>query len=210
MLTEKQFQQILEDFNLSEEEKQNIIYTEKLVYDIIDFNDLEKTTKILNKKIREIKKDIYFPKKFLFFHGTGRRNRKSILEKGLLRTTKKTKKSIQSTPGYVYLSLNPESAKLFGSLAYAGEKLDVYAILVAAKDIKPDKDQIYNKNLYGNEKLSVNIVNSLLYGNGVCVKKDIELYNLRLCNHILGIEENIDNIIKNKQITKEDFEFNLK
>ena len=204
MLNEKQIEQILEEFNLSEENKKNVIYTEKFVYEIIDFNNIEETKKILRKKLREIRKNIYFPKKFLFFHGTSKRNRTNILEKGLLKTNDKRKRSIQSTPGFVYLTMSVESAELFASMAYPNEKIDIYAVLVDAKDMKPDKDQIFNKNLYGNENLSVNIENSLIYGNGICVKKNIELYNIRLCNHIVGIENDIKINNTNQTIINEE------
>ena len=93
------------------------------------------------------------------------------MEEGLKRTTNKTKKSLQSEPGYVYLSIYPESAKLFGNLAYGINDAQVYEIHVPIIHLKADSDQLYNMNHMGKS-----LGDSAIYGNGFRVKGDIPPY----------------------------------
>ena len=125
--------------------------------------------------------NIYQENFVIMYHGTSTSH--NIKEQGLLKTSNSRKKSIQSQPGFVYLSLYEDSAKLFGELAYPHGTKSLYAVKVPVKDLKVDKDQLYNKRAWGGEEfqgLKDNLVNSLIYGNGARVKRNVENYEVRL------------------------------
>ena len=107
------------------------------------------------------------------YHGTG--GNIDVANQGLLKTTKKRRRSYQSTPGYVYLSLYPSSARLFGELGYPYEKAKVHAVDIKIKELKPDLDQLANKRLYDDDlsQLGDSLAESLIYGGGARVKRNI-------------------------------------
>lgn len=112
------------------------------------------------------------------YHGTS--SNFDIKENGLLTTKLKTKRSYQSEEGYVYLSIYPDSAKLFGEIAYPKEDISVYKVEIAISNLKSDKDQLRNKRLYGNMKVGDSLAESAIYGNGFRVKGDIPPYMITL------------------------------
>lgn len=104
-----------------------------------------------------------------------------ILTQGLKRTKATTKKSMQSTTGYVYLSVFPELALEFGKIAYPHAKeIAVYQVLCRIGSLLPDKDQIRNVNLYGGHAFKNSLAISLLIGHGARVNRDIEPNELNL------------------------------
>lgn len=103
-----------------------------------------------------------------------------ILKEGLKRTSSKTKKSIQSQVGYVYLSIYPSMAELFGSMANPAKEIAVYAVKVQIKELLADKDQLLNKRLWGeNKSLGNTLAESLGVGSGARIKRDFYPYELK-------------------------------
>jgi hypothetical protein len=113
------------------------------------------------------------------YHGTD--GNLPILEEGLKRTSSKTKKSYQSGIGYVYLSVFPDSAKTFGDIAYPYSKeTSVYKVCLNIGELLPDKDQLTNMRSYGGMNLGNSLSESLIYGNGACIKRNILPYEISL------------------------------
>ncbi len=110
------------------------------------------------------------------YHGTSSKN--PIMEDGILRTTNRTKKSLQSEPGYVYLSFHKNAARTFGEIAYPGHDVTVYEVNVPIGHLKPDTDQLRNQRYWSGKDVKDTLVDSLLYGNGFRVKGDIPPYML--------------------------------
>jgi hypothetical protein len=109
------------------------------------------------------------------YHGT--HNEHPIMDKGILTTKRRTKRSLQSQTGYVYLSYFPTMAKTFGEMAYPGEKVTVYEVKVPITYLKPDTDQLRNRRYWGeNMEIGDTLADSLVHGNGFRVKGDIPPY----------------------------------
>jgi hypothetical protein len=123
--------------------------------------------------------------KIVLFHGTAKKH--NISNEGVKRTTSQTRRSIQSRPGRVSVSLYPDHAKLFASLGYPNEEVEVYAVCVPFFSLIADTDQLSNRRREltdtGNAELASNIKNSLAYsflhGSGAWLKRDVEPYEVR-------------------------------
>lgn len=125
--------------------------------------------KFLNKYLKDNKYNL-----IELYHGTSSDN--DIIGNGLLTTKIKTKKSLQSTPGYVYLSVFKNMANEFGSLAYPKKDINVYKITVPVYFLESDLDQIKNVRLWSNENIGETLADSALYGHGFCIKGNIPPY----------------------------------
>jgi len=102
------------------------------------------------------------------------------MDQGIKRTKNSTKRSLQSETGYVYLSVYPNMAKTFGEVGYAGKKACVYQVFVKIKDLKPDHDQLRNKRYWSKDpSIGNRLIDSLLYGHGARVKRDILPYEIK-------------------------------
>ena len=110
------------------------------------------------------------------YHGTD--SEIPILKDGLKKTSIRTKKSMQSATGFVYLSIYPQSARTFGELAYPRKQVTVYAVDIKIKELLPDKDQLRNKRLYGQFDIDDTLADSLIFGHGARVKRNILPYEL--------------------------------
>lgn len=180
-----------ESINLEE------IVREKCKQDVNN-EDTKKTVQQLNLWIKN-NCNIYLPTKVILYHGTSSEH--DIENEGIRRTTKKTKKSLQSEPGYVYLSLYPEMARTFGEFAYPMKDVSVYAVEVPLYSLLPDKDQLRNKRSWSDgemDKLGNSLAESLFFGQGARIKGDIEPYAVRNITQILKqYDETIaNNVIK--------------
>ena len=114
----------------------------------------------------------------VLYHGTSANI--PVMTEGLRKTSMKTKKSIQSETGYVYLSLWPDSARTFGEIAYPYDDVKVYAVIVKVQDLRPDKDQLFNKRRWDDsKKIGDTLADSLVYGRGARVKRNIYPYEIR-------------------------------
>lgn len=144
-------------------EFKSIIYSEPTKENIAFLNKLLSPN---NKKNRE---------RFItLYHGTSPNI--DVLSEGLLATSGSRKKSLQSSEGYVYLSIYPSMAKTFGNLAYGINNSVVYEVKVPIYLCRVDKDQLRNKRQFSNLDIEENIGSSILYGSGVCVKGSIPPY----------------------------------
>ncbi len=117
----------------------------------------------------------------IMYHGTSAEH--DIVNQGLQKTRAKTKKSLQSQIGYVCLSLYPESARTFGELAYPSKEISVYAVKVPLRELAIDSDQLHNKRMWGDYKdgeIKRTLADSLVYGSGARIKRDIQPYEVRL------------------------------
>ena len=124
-----------------------------------------------NKWLRQHREDYV-----RLYHGTD--SDIPILKDGLKKTSTRTKKSIQSATGFVYLSIYPQSARTFGELAYPRKQVTVYAVDIKIKELLPDKDQLRNKRLYGQFDIDDTLADSLIFGHGARVKRNILPYEL--------------------------------
>ncbi len=151
-------------------------------YDFLYHQSKESVIKI-NKLLRKNE-----DKLIRLFHGTS--PNLPIQEEGLKTSKIKTKKSLQSEVGYVYLSIYPESAKIFGEMSNNTKNSVVYEIEIPITHLKPDKDQLYNKRksyVEFNTREKVPIIretlgDSAIYGNGFRVKGDIPPYMIKKYN----------------------------
>ena len=114
------------------------------------------------------------------YHGTSSKH--DILGQGILKTTKRMRNSVQSESGFVYLSVYPNTAKTFGELSYPYDEASVYSVVIKIKELKPDTDQLRNKRLWGKDFLELGntLADSLIYGSGARVKRNIEPYEISL------------------------------
>ena len=112
------------------------------------------------------------------YHGTSSRH--EIAKEGLLRTNRKRRNSYQSQSGYVYLSVFPSSARLFGEIAYPYDKVCVYAVCLKVRELCADKDQLRNKRLFGGFEIGNTLSESLIFGHGARVKRDVMPYELHM------------------------------
>ena len=134
----------------------------------------EKDKKEFGKVLRNNRGEDYV----LLYHGTSCEI--PVSKEGLKRTSNKTKKSLQSQTGFVYLSMFPSMAKTFAEMAYPYEDVCVYQIFIKIKDLKPDKDQLKNKRMWSDNKdIKDTLVDSLIYGKGARVKRDIMSYEIK-------------------------------
>ena len=136
--------------------------------------------KLLNKLLRESPN-----KTMVMYHATSSKH--NIMEEGLRRTSTKTKRSMQSQPGFVYLSIYQNHAMQFGKMGYAGqpEGVSVYRVLVPVQHLKPDLDQLYNVRLWSDGdsergQVGNSLAESIIYGSGARVKADIPPYMIKL------------------------------
>ncbi len=114
------------------------------------------------------------------YHGTSVKHK--VTEQGLLRTTARRRNSYQSESGYVYLSLFPSSARLFGELAYPHDKVCVYAVNIRIGELKADKDQLRNKRIFSKIDIGNTLAESFVYGHGARVRRNVFPYELKLTN----------------------------
>ena len=112
------------------------------------------------------------------YHGTHPNHK--IIEEGLKTTKMKTKRSLQSEVGYTYFSIYPSMAKTFAEMGYNITNAVVYEVLLPISEIKPDKDQLRNKRLYGGYDIGESLGESIVYGHGVRVKGDIPPYMIKI------------------------------
>jgi len=101
------------------------------------------------------------------YHGTW--DGHDVINKGLLPTTTKRRNSYQSSSGYVYLTYDPQRARSFGSMAYPGRGIVVYAADVLVRSLHPDKDQLANMRSVGYD-IGDSLAESFIYGAGARVK----------------------------------------
>jgi hypothetical protein len=147
---------------------------DKQFKDIFYSNPTSENVKFLNEFFKSNKNKL-----IRLYHGTS--PKLPILKDGLLRTSFKTKKSLQSQPGFVYLSIFPTSAKQFGDLAYGiNNAATVYQIDVPIEYLKPDKDQLYNIRAAGNVNVGETLGDSAIYGHGFRVAGDIPPYMIKI------------------------------
>ena len=143
----------------------------------IDLRDYDCLYQQDSKSVKEINKILRDNKYKLIklFHGTSPNI--PVMEEGLKTTKLKTKKSLQSEVGYVYLSLYPDSAKTFGNMAYGINDSIVYEIHVPIIYLNADKDQLFNKRRgISDIKIGDTLGDSAIYGSGFRVKGDIPPY----------------------------------
>ncbi|KAB7891453.1 hypothetical protein [Poseidonibacter ostreae] len=136
-------------------------------------NPTKKELKAFNSFLRANKEE-----SVILFHGTS--SEYNIKEDGIKKTTARTRKSIQTTLGYVYASVFKELAQIFGEMANPHNEISVYAIKVKVKDLKADLDQLTNKRRWGeNENIGNTLADSLVFGRGARIKRNIEDYEVR-------------------------------
>lgn len=107
------------------------------------------------------------------YHGTAKSLHEKVLKKGLLPTSPGRKRSYQSSPGYVYLSVYQSSARNFGAAAYPGQEVVVYRVWVPIRRLLPDRDQLRNQRLFGGREVGDTLAESLVFGHGARVNKKI-------------------------------------
>ena len=134
-----------------------------------DANDVA----VLQHWLKEHKND-----SIVLYHGTDASL--PISEEGLKKTSVRTKRSLQSGTGNVYLTPYPTFAKAFGQFAYPDKEdsIAVYDVAVKISDLRPDKDQLKNKRMEGID-LGDNLAASLLVGHSVTVKHNVMNYDLQ-------------------------------
>lgn len=152
---------------------------------IVDFCSVTpKSIKLLNQYLRE-NQDIYKMATAIMYHGTAANV--DIANQGILTSTRKTTGSLQSSSGFVCLSLYPKMALDFAKLHYPQQEVKVFAVEVLFRDLLPDSEQLFNKRMWSNDdnKIGRTLADSLVYGSGARVKRDIHPYQVRDVTHLL-------------------------
>lgn len=116
------------------------------------------------------------------YHGTGASV--PVLVKGLLPTSEGRRRSLQSAPGYVYLSVYPGMARTFGEMGYPGEAVAVYAVDIPVNQLRADLDQLRNQRLWAQRKVGDTLAESLAFGRGARVRGKISPDRIRLCQPV--------------------------
>ena len=117
-------------------------------------------------------------KEVTLYHGTSKKV--PVLEKGLLPTSAKRRRSLQSASGFVYLSVFPGSAENFGKMGYPGHEIVVYAVRLMIRHLRPDKDQLANKRHWAELAVRDCLEHSLVFGYGARVKGKVDRMYLSL------------------------------
>lgn len=170
----------------------NILFEKRPVFDlspqssdtIFDLDVKANRGKVTKKEIDNLNKWFKKNKKnaVRVYHGTSSDH--PIMDKGLLPTTLKTAKSLQSGHGYVYLSYDPSRAEDFGIMTYPMKNVTVYSVDIPISQLKPDVDQLANKRMYGCFDMGQTLAESLLYGSGFRVKGKIEPWQIKVHKEI--------------------------
>jgi hypothetical protein len=114
----------------------------------------------------------------ILYHGTSAEI--PVMEQGLKKTTLRTKKSLQSQSGYVYLSTFPSSARMFGEMAYPSKKVVVYQVRICIYELRPDRDQLRNRKVFAGEYIEKeDLATSLAIGHGARVKRQIWPFEIK-------------------------------
>lgn len=113
----------------------------------------------------------------VLYHGTDASI--PVMTEGLKPTSARTRKSLQSQSGFVYLSIYPRHARDFASMAYPGREVKVYAVTIAIKELKADRDQLCNQRRYAQREIPKdNLTFSLAYGHGARVGRRVWPYEI--------------------------------
>jgi len=104
----------------------------------------------------------------LMFHGTSAAA--PVQTDGLLPTSATRRRSMQSSPGYVYLAASPWRAQMFAEMAYPGEAVQVVATAVSVRRLLPDRDLLRNLSLVERSTPDTTVASSLLWGGSARVK----------------------------------------
>jgi ParB-like chromosome segregation protein Spo0J/GNAT superfamily N-acetyltransferase len=103
-----------------------------------------------------------------------------IMTEGLLPTSTKRRRSLQSGSGHVYLSVYEGMAETFGTMGNPGKKIEVYAVQLPARMLSPDPDQLRNKRYWGEDKeIGSTLADSLVIGKGARVKGTVMSWAIR-------------------------------
>ena len=132
----------------------------------------ENTINQFNKWLKEHNEDY-----LRLYHGTASSNDEDIQKNGIKKTTQTRRKSYQSTPGYVYLSRFPSTAKTFGEMNNPSSKTTVYACDIKIKELSADLDQLNNKRSVGIDSDN-SLAASLIIGNGARIGRVIKPYEI--------------------------------
>lgn len=133
----------------------------------------EKEVKAFRKFLRENKE-----KQIVLYHGTGADIK--VMEQGLLPTSAKRRRSLQSGSGYVYLSVYPDMAKTFAKMGYPEKDVVVYAVTIPIHKLSPDKDQLRNQRQWAGYDGKDDLAASFLYGKGARFKGKIEPWQIKV------------------------------
>ena len=159
------------------------------IHSAIDLRNCQEIHNYIYNEYSITKKELYKFKQWLnkhyndyvvLYHGTSSKNQ--IMKRGLFVTTLKRRHSFQSESGYVYLSMYPDAARLFGEMSYPYNDVTVYAVIVKIKELKPDIDQLNNKRSYFDFEIGNSLAESLIFGHGARIKRSIKPYEIRLTN----------------------------
>lgn len=110
--------------------------------------------------------------RIVLYHGTSAKN-EILPYKGLLPTSAKRRKSLQSGSGFVYLAVFPGMAEQFAKIAYPGDDIVVYRVSVPVNMLVADKDQLRNKTMWAHYAGPRDLASSLAVGLGAAVKGSI-------------------------------------
>lgn len=154
--------------------------TDPRFHNLIYGSPTPKEIKSFQSQLNIWKTDIYNPKIFKLYHGTSAEH--NISDEGLKRTSNSRKKSFQSQPGFVYLSIFPNSAHQFGKMSYPNSKIVVYEVELPVYRLLPDKDQLRNQRLFADRDVKDDLAHSIIFGLGVRVKGDLQPYEVKIYN----------------------------
>jgi len=144
-------------------------FLEKFMY--ID-NPTDKELASINKYLKSHKLD-----NIVLYHGTHPDN--NILDEGLLKTTTNRRLSRQSSSGFVYLALFPDSAKQYSDIGYGISNSAVYKITVPIEYLKPDDDNLKNVRQYGKIDVGTTLADSFIYAHTFRVAGNIPPYMIK-------------------------------
>lgn len=112
----------------------------------------------------------------VLYHGTSAEF--PVLEQGLLPTSTRRRNSLQSSTGFVSLSVFQSSARQFAEIAFPNRKVIVYGVRLCIRRLRPDKDQLRNKRMWAQLILPNTLAHSLVFGYGAWHRGKIDKFHL--------------------------------
>lgn len=148
---------------ISNEELKNYLYADQL-------SNIDR--KSINNFFKKHTKD-----SIVLYHGTNPNH--DIMGEGLLKTSSKRRLSYQSTAGFVYLAIFPDTAKLYSDIGYGISNSQVYEVTIPIEYLTPDKDNLANKRVVIGDDVQYTLADSLVFAHSFAIKGNIPPYMIK-------------------------------
>ena len=118
----------------------------------------------------------YLPTYVVMYHATAAKH--PILKEGLLPSTEQRKRFPAGDSGYVCLATHPRAAWGYGELAYPGETVTVYEVLVPVRKLEADAGQLRTRRQAG-DQVGRGLAASIVHTNCARIRDAIEPWQIQ-------------------------------